>query len=328
MRTIYLCLFILILNISLLLNGACTVMAESVNEEWSGNPLQSENAEQHGSEAEAQSEDVEQNEGQRQHDTEENELESKIKLKIISINIHTAKNWNGIFDLDSLVEFLKSEDPDIIGMQEVDRNWSKRSMFLDLCTELSSRLNMYHAYSASLERAQGYYGNLILSKYPIVQSRAEKLPSTLETRSFVYGQVYLAGAWINIINTHLGLSEVDRYLQASKIDHFSKGLKGPLIIMGDFNAEASDPGVQILKQNKQDLQEMSEYCSWGTFRAQSGQLTGRIDYILVSNEFEYQSFKIVDNYISDHLPLIAEISLKSEPFSTTGEPVFLNPFSL
>jgi endonuclease/exonuclease/phosphatase family metal-dependent hydrolase len=241
--------------------------------------------------------------------SEPNRDSNTLTLKVMTFNIHSAINWYGSFDLDGLVGFIRDFDPDIVGLQEVDCVWSSMSSFQDLPTELAQRLNMYCTYSASRERNNGYFGNLILSKYPITQVWTCPLPGSLEPRSFAFVQLRVNGVQLNFLTTHLGLSVADRLQQATKIIDFINQVSGPTIVAGDFNGGDDDPAVSDLKRNFLDLQRLSEFKDFGTFRSKDGKLSSKMDYILTTPEFSFTKLQVIDNYVSDHLPLIAEVTL-------------------
>lgn len=253
---------------------------------------------------------------------EQMQTTTEYPIKVLSLNIHSAVNWDGEYDLDGLTQFIQEVNPDIIGLQEVDRSWSSRSRFQDICLELATRLNLNYGFSVSLEKNASYYGNQILSKFPIVQIWSEKLPGSLEVRSFVFTQLWVNGIRINVLNTHLGLSVEDRILQTAEIRRFLSQVNGPVIVMGDFNGVSSDQSIGSLVNDFIDLRELSDFRNQGTFRMKDGSVGSRIDYILTSPDFLYQSFQIVENKISDHLPLVAEVSLLVDFENIAGEPVF------
>jgi endonuclease/exonuclease/phosphatase family metal-dependent hydrolase len=241
--------------------------------------------------------------------SESNQGSKILSLKVMTFNIHSAINWYGSFDLDGLVSFIQNTDPDIVGLQEVDCVWSSMSNYQDLPLELAQRLNMYSTFSASLERKDGYFGNLILSKYPIAQVWACPLPGSLEPRSFDFVQLNINGVPINFLTTHLGLSVTDRLRQATKIIEFINQISGPTIVAGDFNGNDADPAVSDLKRDFLDLQGLSKFKDFGTFRSKNGKISSKMDYILATPEFSFIDLQVIDNYVSDHLPMIAEITL-------------------
>jgi endonuclease/exonuclease/phosphatase family metal-dependent hydrolase len=245
-----------------------------------------------------------------------------LDMKIMTLNIHSGVNWQGQYDIDSLARFIAEANPDIVALQEVDRVWSNRSQFVDICAELAQRLQMMFTFSASLARNQGYFGNEILSKYPVVQAWAEKMPGKLEARSFVFSQVIISGIRVNLLNTHLGLSDEDRIVQVESIIKFLNQIDGPTVITGDFNGTSEDKAVALLRNEFFDIQSHTEQASQGTFRSKDGSIGDRMDYILTSPEFTLKRFEVVDNLLSDHLPLIAELELRVNPTQVAGEPVF------
>lgn len=253
--------------------------------------------------------------------------DNTLTLKVLTLNIHGGVNWYGQYDLESIARYIAEVNPDLVGLQEVDRIWSSMSRFEDIPGELARRLNMFYAYSASLERNNGNFGNLILSRYPLVSIFTELMPGSLERRSFGFVQVLVGGVRVNFVTTHLGLSDSDRLEQVKSIQQFVAQTDGPLIITGDFNGTDGDVSVNAFEGRFVDAQDQSGMKDRGTFRARNGVLVPRMDYIFASPEFALRNFRIDDNYISDHLPLIAEFDLNLRNQLVAGEPVFYNsPF--
>ena len=205
---------------------------------------------------------------------------------------------------------FREANPDIVGLQEVDLSWSSMSNFQDIPTQLAQSLHMYYAFSASRERNSGYFGNLILSKYPILQEWTCLLPGSMEPRSLDFAQFIINGVRVNFLTTHLGLSITDRLQQVTKITEFINQVSGPLIVAGDFNGSDDDPAVRQLRQNLMDIQGLSEFKDCGTFRSKDGKLSSKMDYILTTPEFSFAKLEVVDNYVSDHVPLVAELTLQ------------------
>lgn len=141
---------------------------------------------------------------------------------------------------------------------------------------------------------------------------ADQLPGSLERRSFLLTKVVINGIRVNFITVHLGLSISDRIQQVSALVQVTHQINGPLIIAGDFNGRPNDEAVQFLKNNFCDVQESSGVTQ-GTFRGEDGKIGPHIDYIFVTPEFNLTDFQIADTYISDHVPLIASLSLQIDP---------------
>nr|MBA2356049.1 endonuclease/exonuclease/phosphatase family protein [Acidobacteriota bacterium] len=79
-------------------------------------------------------------------------------------------------DLQASIEVIRTYDPDVIGLQEIDRFWA-RSDGLDEPAVLAAGLGLEHScYGANLDHAPDshalvphQYGTLILSRYPILE---------------------------------------------------------------------------------------------------------------------------------------------------------------
>ena len=108
-------------------------------------------------------------------------------MHLVTYNIQYGTGKDRCVDLDRIVAEIASAD--IIAMQEVDRYWS-RSNLTDQVAEITNRLpNYYWVYgpgidlNASTKEADGclinkrrQFGNLLLSKYPILASKNYLLP--------------------------------------------------------------------------------------------------------------------------------------------------------
>ena len=107
-------------------------------------------------------------------------------IKVASYNIHFGVGQDGRYDLERIANVVS--DQDIICLQEVTRHWSV-SEYEDQPERLSSLLNMYSTYvtgfdidrshkssDGRIHNARSQFGNMVLSKWPILYSRGHSLP--------------------------------------------------------------------------------------------------------------------------------------------------------
>lgn len=253
----------------------------------------------------------------------------EIKLTVLSLNLHAGVNWFGRFDPQGIVELIRGVNPDLCGLQEVDRNWSKRSCFRDLPGLLADSLMMEPAFFPALTNGNGAYGNLILSKYPIINRWSRLLPDQSEQRSFGCVKLRVADTKLLFATTHLGLSEWDRWRQVNLIRRFLSRCSEPLILTGDFNADCrSEAVLLLLSDGLQDLQKANRFGPQGTFRIDDGKVGPGIDFILASPEFIVDDFLVIDSLVSDHLPVVAKLCLKQDRPNRSVGPVFYQPGQL
>ena len=200
------------------------------------------------------------------------------RVKFITYNIQFGRGLDGVYDLDRIARTVESAD--VIALQEVER-YFPRSGNVDQVRELARRLKFHHwVYGAGVDIAadevlpdgevvhrRQQFGNMLLSRTPIVTSRNHLLPKYASVgplsiqRSALEGVIDCAGQRIRIYSVHLThissetrLQQVDRLLE---IDRRAPIEGGPIagnpartdfanqadvatlprdsILMGDFN---------------------------------------------------------------------------------------------
>ena len=82
----------------------------------------------------------------------------------------------------------------------------------------------------------------------------------------------------------------------------------PTIICGDFNDVPNSYTYHHIKQNFQDAFLEKDFGIGRTYNALASTL--RIDYILCDKNFSVQQFDMVDENLSDHILLVADLKLK------------------
>lgn len=193
-------------------------------------------------------------------------------------NIQFGRGLDGKYDLDRITREI--EHADIIALQEVER-FMPRSGDIDQVAEFASRLRGYHwVYGGGVDldgdivqpdgtvvHRRKQFGNMLLSKTPIITSRQHFLPKYASTgplsiqRSALEGLIDCQGTPVRVYSIHLThlsamtrLSQIDRLLE---IDSKAVCEGGPIsgdpantvfagqteiislpresILMGDFN---------------------------------------------------------------------------------------------
>ncbi|MBI4182116.1 MAG: endonuclease/exonuclease/phosphatase family protein [Candidatus Aenigmarchaeota archaeon] len=98
-----------------------------------------------------------------------------------------------------------------------------------------------------------------------------------------------------------------RLEQSRNVRRFLKTLEGPVILCGDFNLNPQTRSLRLLEQGMRNLVKeagvtstRSSFYQWPSLFA---------DYILVSRDLVFQSFAVLPDEVSDHLPLALEFSL-------------------
>ena len=87
-------------------------------------------------------------------------------LTVMSYNIREGRGNDGNRDLNHVAAVIDAIDPDIVALQEVDKN-TEGSGYLDQTAELASLTQMpYYEFGKARDWDRGDLGNAILSQYP------------------------------------------------------------------------------------------------------------------------------------------------------------------
>jgi endonuclease/exonuclease/phosphatase family metal-dependent hydrolase len=218
------------------------------------------------------------------------------QLTVATYNIRYGKGLDGRVNLDRTITTLKGLDADIISLQEVER-FSVRSAFRDQVTQIAKALNMNVIYYPTLSYPGLYYGNVILSRFPIIDSDVLTFENIGENRSAIIAKIKVTDEeQFYVFNTHLGLNKEERLRSINEIYEVMKKLDKPVVLTGDLN---STP-------------EMNEYEIWKGLLSKSNQgiplqtfykKDWQIDYIFHSSHFLVHDVSVFESVASDHFPV-------------------------
>lgn len=243
-----------------------------------------------------------------------------MQIKVMTFNIRHGKGTDGKLDLHRITEAMGDNQADIIGFNEVDRHFSKRSEYTDQLSWLAKRLDMNQAFGATIAlHARGTpvrreYGNALLSRYPIVLSENHMIgyhTRFLEGRSLLEINVHIHGQPMKIYLTHLSLNPLVRRKQIKFIAGKVNGERQPVILLGDCNMRPGSREWRLMSGYLTDACHaagMSPSYTFPSFRP-----AAQLDYIFVSRNLHIASVEVIKKIpaASDHLPLMATLILKS-----------------
>ena len=236
---------------------------------------------------------------------------SEATIRVMSYNIHHSNppGKPGAIDIDAITRVIKSEDPDLVALQEVDVN-TKRSGAFNQAKEIAEDLDMHFFFGKALDYQGGGYGVAILSKYPMEDTTVHRLPATegsnVEPRIVASARIELPdGTAIRFGSTHLhaGKDSLNRQSQVEEVVRIAAQQELPFILAGDFNAV---PKSEVMQTVKKEFKFTCDDCPL-TSSAQNPVRT--IDYIVFrdpSNKLRVEDHKVInENEASDHLPVVA-----------------------
>lgn len=238
-----------------------------------------------------------------------------VDVTVMTFNIASAVETDN--DLGPIASTIGRANPGVVGLQEVDRSWS-RSDSVDQPADLAARLGMHWSFDANLDCASqdldedGFcqYGTAILSRYALRASATRQYrlprPSWDEPRGLAQIGVTIGGHRLTVFNTHLSAHPPTRREQVRYILNVLRTVPGPLILLGDFNARPGATEIGWLRARLTDVARVGHVT-----RPTVG--STRIDYIFASRGIGVVSATVPHasaRPVSDHRPLIARLRIE------------------
>jgi endonuclease/exonuclease/phosphatase family metal-dependent hydrolase len=264
-------------------------------------------------------------------------------FKVISYNVRLFNYFeskNGTVSEKKVLEFLKSQNPDIICLQEF--------FVLGIPTLKESEIikalgGKYYSHMKLIGSGKNkFYGIITLSKFPIVRKGEIVHPGSSSLS--IYTDVVIKSDTFRIYNNHLqsfrlktmersfieeitasenketieevrSLSVslkkgfVRRALQAQVVKNHMNRSPFPVIVAGDFNDTPVSYAYRKIRNGLNDSFVNSGYGAGFTYKGNYP--PNRIDYILYDKALINNYFEIIRLKYSDHYPIVAYFRKKN-----------------
>ena len=199
---------------------------------------------------------------------------------------------NSIYEF---ANFVNREEIDVAAFCEME-NRTFRTNFLshpDLFSSLT-RLKNYRYFPTTSIKGWLSQGNMINSRFPILDSQIHKLPRG--RRFLCRTDINFRGSNIIFFATHLSLNKYARAKQLNEVRRIIEDIEEPIILAGDFNAGKDELNVL---DNLHKIPDHYSFPSWNPKKS--------IDHIFCSEQFRIVESYAVSMKISDHLPVVARL---------------------
>ena len=209
--------------------------------------------------------------------------------------------------LPDIVTFIKSVDPDIVGLIEVDTG-SIRSRKINQAETIATELGMNSSYETK-------YGTRSLNQLvPIIrkQGNAFLAAPRVHGETFHYFETGIKRLIIElemesfaVFLVHLSLKYRHRHLQLRKLYDLIEETSKPVIVAGDFNTFWGENEIYLFMRaaglRSANTMSLPSYPS----RAPRKEL----DFVLYQDGIQVTNFEIPDVRHSDHLPLVCDFEV-------------------
>ncbi len=209
--------------------------------------------------------------------------------------------------LPEIAKFIRSVDPDIVGLIEVDTG-SIRSRNVNQVEKLAEELGMNTSYETKY--GQKSFNQLL----PIVRKQGNALMAgpRMHGESFHYFDTGIKRLIIElemrdyaIFLVHLSLKYRHRHLQLRRLYDLIQETKKPVVVAGDFNTFWGENEIYLFMKaaglQSANVDSLPTYPS----RAPRKEL----DFILYQDGIRVTSFDIPNIKLSDHMPLVCDFEL-------------------
>ncbi len=248
---------------------------------------------------------------------------NKEQLRLIVYNIRycTGTGWKFHFPFPyigylkktykrmlQISKFIKSYNPDIVGLLEVDCG-SHRTSRLNQAQTIGHKLGHFHIYQSK------YHHKSFIKKAPLFKHQGNAFLTSKEIRAtklhyFDHGvkrlviELELENCVLFLV--HLSLKYRHRHYQLNDLAQLIKSTNKPVIIAGDFNVLWGNRELELFLAATNLSSANSKMLP--TFPSNSP--SKQIDYILHSQSIEIINFQVPNVEYSDHLPLICDFKIK------------------
>ena len=239
-----------------------------------------------------------------------------MKISLLTYNICHGVGMDNVKNIKRQAQLIKETDVDVALIQEIDF-YNRRSGVSENQLALLSSHADYPFYSAGInfEFKDGYFGNGIISKHPIVGSTNypfKRINITNEQKGLLYNKIKIKDKIIHVFTTHFSVYEDERVLAAKMITDITKNINKNeyIIIGGDFNigiikvgdhkyeyAPSEDINEYDILQKKYKKLDNTEL----TWRSNIG--SGCLDTFFYSNSLKLINFETIHSDYSDHYPV-------------------------
>jgi len=263
-------------------------------------------------------------------------------IRIMAYNVHGfggIGKLNGKYIQNDVIKLINTQHPDIINFEEFYTNVLTRQSIIP---PLNKAVNSNYYYSKAYDYTQwDSAGIAIFSRFPIINRGVIQPDANSGQIQAIYadikkGAVVFRVYCVHLQSTHLddndhqylentsqgklsvhGFKDIYRKLrqafiqrsfQVSLLKKDMSSCPYPYIIAGDFN---DTPNSYAVTQINKGLKNAFIENGAGFGLTYYGDFPGfQIDYILTSPQFTIQNYRIIKQKLSDHYPVVSDLSIK------------------
>ncbi|MHB9090201.1 MAG: endonuclease/exonuclease/phosphatase family protein [Chloroflexota bacterium] len=263
--------------------------------------------------------------------TEDHYLGARYRpLRVLTFNGQGGEGGDGRFGgrprnylaLDHVADMIARLAPDIVALQEICVNCSEGEI-ADQVAYLAAGLGMYHAFApvtdaaflrSGQRRGRDFWGNAIISRYPITASRVHEYGTGRphDSRSALETHLQIGDQSCAFFSTHLSYVWRTTFEQSKELAAIVAREECPIVLAGDFNAPAGSAELSPLHSVLTDSFTLTGvgFGNAARYSFPNGIARERdLDHIFVGGGIVVRDSRVIvdDTCASDHNPVLAEV---------------------
>jgi len=210
---------------------------------------------------------------------------------------------------------LSGLDGDILALQEIFADCASHAGQVEA---LASELGLKDAFGCTRHHRGRPYGNAILTRWPIIESRDMDISwMHRERRGCIRADLKTPRGILHVFNIHMGTSYFERRHQIRSLlssRQLYENISGPRILVGDFNEWIKGLTTRMLSQKFESLNlelHVRRRRSYPGFLPLM-----HLDHMYFERPLSVDKVELVRTRLSkiasDHLPLVATFSWESK----------------
>ena len=242
---------------------------------------------------------------------------TSVRFRIASYNTHKCRGIHGTISPDRVIRVIEELDADILCLQEIVDTQTRTEKF-DQARRIAEAFPHLHvAFGKTRPLYGGRYGNMLLTRYPILEAHTHDITkSRREERGVLHCVIEVGkGLRVNVFNVHLGTGYLERRKQIEVLlgpEILSKPkLTGPRLLIGDFNEWTRGLTSKLLQAEFLSHRPRRNLRQARTFPGVLPLLS--LDHCYYEEPLEMEKTTIWRNrralIASDHLPLLVDFRL-------------------
>lgn len=244
------------------------------------------------------------------------------RMRVATYNIHKCRGFDRRTMPARIISVLQELNADLMCIQEVVNAPGHGARF-DQAGEITRAFADHTAcFGVTRELYGGTYGNLTLSRFPVLAWKNLDISQKREPRGVLRTDLALGGnRFLHVFNVHLGTGYMERRYQARRLMSedilADPELHESRLVLGDFNEWTNGLTTKLMRESFSTFQPRHALRYPNTF-------PGMLPFTTLDHCYYEAPLELLETMLwrsktalvaSDHLPLLADFQLPESPAS-------------